>query len=84
MSETLHAMLKKQDEEIDSIEDRDAEYQFVKELNSYTSKKLNQLKSQIHTHQKNVTRENVKNVTRQNVNNANHNNNMFVVFLKQP
>ena len=70
------------DEATDSIDDSGAKYQFVKELNSYTSKKLNQLQSQIHTHQKNVTRENVKNVTRQKVNNANHN--IFVVFLKQP
>ena len=79
MDNPLSAIL---DEEIDSIEDHDTKYQFVKELNSYTSKKLNQLQSHIHTHQKNVTRQNVKNVTRQKVNNANHN--MFVVFLKQP
>ena len=41
------------DEEIDNVEDLNAKYQLVKELNSYFSNKVNQLQSQMDIHQKN-------------------------------
>ena len=47
----LTAML---DEELDNVEDLNAKYQLVKELNSYFSNKVNQLQSQMDIHQKNV------------------------------
>ena len=45
----LTAML---DEELDNVEDLNAKYQLVKELNSYFSNKANQLQSQMDIHQK--------------------------------
>ena len=64
------------DEEIDNVEDLNAKYQLVKELNSYFSNKANQIRSEMDMHKKNVNNVNrqinnvIKNVNK-NVNNVN-------------
>ena len=69
MDKRLTAIL---DEKIDNVEDLNAKYQLVKELNSYFSNKVNQLQSEIDIHKKNVT-----NVNRGTVNNVNQIGNDF-------
>ena len=77
MDKRLTAIL---DEKIDNVEDLNAKYQLVKELNSYFSNKVNQLQSEIDIHKKNVTNVNrgtVNNVNRGTVNNVNQIGNDF-------